>query len=428
MSELKDTEIGLIPESWAVSTIGEIGDVTKLAGYEYTKHITYVEDGEIIALRALNVRDGVLDLTDLKRIYKTVSDELPRSKLYTNDILFTYVGANIGQFALVPENEKFHLAPNICRIRCKEEYNPYFLYSYFRTYQFKKHLEGFVNGSSQGTLPMGNIRLLQIPKPPLHEQNNIVSIFSLLDDKITLLREQNQTLEELAQTLFKRWFVEFEFPNENGQPYKSSGGKMVESELGEIPEGWRVGEVSDFVNHSTKSVSPSKEPNKIFSHYSIPAFDSGRYPTKDTGESILSNKYEVLENSILVSKLNPSTSRIWTVFEPRENGICSTEIQVFVPNTNAYAFSFGLFHYSGIKREMAQRASGTSSSHQRVRPGDILNIEFVVPKEETLKRFEDSVLGLLKKIEDNQEEIQSLTQLRDTLLPKLMSGELRVKE
>ena len=78
------------------------------------------------------------------------------------------------------------------------------------------------------------------------DQKEIAKTINIYDQKITLLREQNQTLEELAQTLFKRWFVEFEFPNENGQPYKSSGGKMVESELGEIPEGWRVGIVEDL--------------------------------------------------------------------------------------------------------------------------------------------------------------------------------------
>lgn len=347
-----------------------------------------------------------------------------------DDILIAKDGSVMKHVFRVKEKPDYVLLSSIAILRPnKEIIDPEFFVYTLKTPRMNYNiLKNYVSGTGVPRIVLKDFKKIDISFPEMTVQKKIAKTLSNLDQKITLLREQNQTLEELAQTLFKRWFVEFEFPNENGQPYKSSGGKMVESELGEIPEGWRVGEVADFVNHSTKSVSPSKEPNKIFSHYSIPAFDSGRYPTKDVGASILSNKYEVLENSILVSKLNPSTSRIWTVFQPCENGICSTEIQVFVPNTNAYAFSFGLFHYSGIKREMAQRASGTSSSHQRVRPGDILNIEFVVPKEETLKKFEDSVLGLLKKIEDNQEEIQSLTQLRDTLLPKLMSGELRVKE
>src|SRR5690606_21216602 len=103
------------------------------------------------------------DLTDIKRIYKNVSDLLPRSKLFKNDILFTYVGANIGQFALVPDNDKYHLAPNICRIRCNVENDAYYLYSYFRTNYFRESLEGFSHGSSQPTLPMGSIRKIPIP-------------------------------------------------------------------------------------------------------------------------------------------------------------------------------------------------------------------------------------------------------------------------
>jgi type I restriction enzyme, S subunit len=208
MSKLLETEIGKVPDQWNVLHIGDIGDVTKLAGFEYTKHFAYVDDGEIIALRALNVREGNLDLSDVRRVHKEVSESLPRSKLFKDDILFTYVGANIGQFALVPEDDKFHLAPNICRVRCKKEYLPYFLYSYFRTNTFRESLEGFSHGSSQPTLPMGIIRKIPVPVPPLEEQKAIAAVLSSLDDKIDLLHRQNHTLEAMAETLFRQWFIE----------------------------------------------------------------------------------------------------------------------------------------------------------------------------------------------------------------------------
>ena len=95
MSGRQETEVGEIPKDWSCLCIGDVADVTKLAGYEYTKHFAYIDDGEVIALRALNVREGKLDLTDIKKIAKSVSNDLPRSKLIKNDILFTYVGANI---------------------------------------------------------------------------------------------------------------------------------------------------------------------------------------------------------------------------------------------------------------------------------------------------------------------------------------------
>jgi len=173
-----------LPDGWKRVKLGEVADVTKLAGFEFTKYIKYVDEGEIIALRALNIRNGYLDLSNVKKIYKHVSDSLERSKLYKNDIIFTYVGANIGQFALVPENDKFHLAPNICRIRCTDKCEPYFLYSYFRTNFFQENLEGFIHGSTQPTMPMKTIRQIPILLPPLPEQKAIAGILSSLDDKI----------------------------------------------------------------------------------------------------------------------------------------------------------------------------------------------------------------------------------------------------
>lgn len=382
------------------------------------------EDSYAVMIRTKNFEQNDFS-KELKYIDEHAYNHLAKSKVYPDDIIMNKI-ANAGSIYRMPDlNRPVSLAMNLFLIRFNEkETDQVFMYYYLK--QNERYIKTFAEGSVTKTITKNAVRNLDVIIPAKKEQLEIVNTLNNLDQKNTLLQEQNQTLEELAQTLFKRWFVEFEFPDENGNPYKSSGGKMVDSELGEIPEGWRVGEVSDFVKHSTKSITPSKEPEKIFSHYSIPAFDSGRYPTKDIGESILSNKYLVLENSILVSKLNPRTSRIWTVFKPHQNSICSTEIQVFIPKKNTYAFSFGMFHTSGVKKEMAQRASGTSSSHQRVRPSDILNIEMVVPKDEVLKNFESSILGSLKKIEANQEEVQSLTQLRDSLLPKLMSGELRV--
>ena len=318
------------------------------------------------------------------------------------------------------------------RLRIKKnapiEISPLFMGYLLRTRFFRKSVANYATMTTRASLNGESIKSIPLSFPSFPVQEEIGKTLHSLEKKIALLRQQNQTLEELAQTLFKRWFVEFEFPNENGVPYKSFGGKMVESELGEIPEGWRVGEVRDHVKHSTKSVSPSKEPEKEFYHYSIPAYDKGRYPTIDFGVTVLSNKYEVINNSILVSKLNPATSRIWPIFTPKTNAICSTEIQVFIPKKYSYSFSFGLFHFAAVKKEMAQRASGTSSSHQRVRPGDILNIECIVPENKILQSFEKAVLGLLQKVEVNQEEIQTLTQFRDIMLPKLMSGELRVEQ
>ena len=107
--------------------LGEISNVTKLAGYEFTKHITYNNDGEIIALRALNLSVGQLDLTNIKRIGRSVSEELPRSKLHKGDVLLSYTGT-VGNYAIIEKDDVFHLAPNVCRIRASEKCIPEYLY------------------------------------------------------------------------------------------------------------------------------------------------------------------------------------------------------------------------------------------------------------------------------------------------------------
>lgn len=409
---------------WQLIELGEVIE-TNLETYsikENWKYINYLDTGSITENKISKIQKLVVS-----------KDKIPsraKRKVCLGDIIYSTVRPNqkhYGQIKIRIDN--LLVSTGFVTIRAiVDKADNDFIYWYLSQNRIvdRLHQIGEHSTSTYPSIKSSDIESLLLYLPSLEEQKEIAKTLSNLDQKITLLRQQNETLEQMAQTLFKRWFVDFEFPNEQGRPYQSSGGKMVASELGEIPEGWRVGVVGDHVLHSTKSITPGKEPKKAFYHYSIPAYDKGKYPSIDLGETILSNKYIVEADSILVSKLNPSKSRIWTVFNLKEKSICSTEIQVFIPNDNSYAFSFGLFHANFIKKEMAQRASGTSSSHQRVRPKDILNIECIIPSSTTLIRFEESVVKLLKKTEDNQEEIQTLTKLRDSLLPKLMSGAIRV--
>ena len=162
-------------------TIGMIGDVTKLAGFEFTKYVTYVETGKIIALRGLNVK-GKLDLTDVKYLDRSDLTKLERSKLYKDDILFTYVGT-VGQVALVDCDDKYYLAPNVARIRLdKEVVDPAYIRYFFQTeYFMRKQIEKYAKTSSMKNLTMENIRKFQVPIPPLEVQAKIVSILDRFD-------------------------------------------------------------------------------------------------------------------------------------------------------------------------------------------------------------------------------------------------------
>lgn len=163
-------------------TLGEIGLVTKLAGFEFTNYVTYSDDGTIIALRGLNVKNGRLDLTDVKYIDKSDFSKLSRSKLVIDDMLFTYVGT-IGQVALIDENDKYYLAPNVALIRINKDYLlPRFAMYFFQTKSFwSKQIDKLLQSSSMKNIPMEKIRKFKLPVPQIEEQERIVSILDRFD-------------------------------------------------------------------------------------------------------------------------------------------------------------------------------------------------------------------------------------------------------
>ena len=195
--------------NFSYTKIGDIAEVTKLAGFEFTKYIEYVEDGEIIALRALNLRNGELDLTDVKRVRRDVSDTLKRSKLFKNDILLTYTGNGYGDCAYIEENDKYHLAPNICKLSPDEtKVDPYYLYAVIRDKHFRELMKNYIGGSSQPTIPMKTIRILEIPLPDLSIQKKIGGVIRVLDEKCRNNRKINENLEQQAQAYFQNLFID----------------------------------------------------------------------------------------------------------------------------------------------------------------------------------------------------------------------------
>ena len=163
--------------------LGDIALVTKLAGYEFTKYVTYSDNGNIIALRGLNVKNGQLVLDDVKYIDNSDLSKLNRSKLVTGDMLFTYVGT-IGQVALIDKNDRFYLAPNVAMIRLndKERILPKYLMHFFQTNLFwNSQINKLLQSSSMKNIPMEKIRKFVIPVPPLSVQENIVKILDRFD-------------------------------------------------------------------------------------------------------------------------------------------------------------------------------------------------------------------------------------------------------
>lgn len=390
--------------------LGELADVTKLAGFEFTKYIKYNNYGEIIALRALNLRHGELDLTDIKRIDRSVSELLPRSKLYINDILLTYTGNGYGDCAIIEENDKYHLAPNICKIAPNvEKVVPYYLYSYIRTNEFYKIMSSHMTGSSQPTIPMKTIRVLPIPLPPIVVQEKIAEVAYCINEKIRKNNAINKNLIQQSQALYSTWFEQF-------LPFD-----------GTMPSDWRIGTLGDIATIKTNSFNPQKNPGVMLEHYSIPAYDEQHFPLFESSDNVKSNKYILTDNSVLVSKLNPDTKRIWRPMCLTDQAVCSTEFIVFEANNSAYRdFLFSIIDSQIFSDWMCAHTTGSTNSRQRTTPSTTLEFKVNVAPDDVIDEFCASVTPMYDLISQNLLENQRLASLRDSLLPKLMSGEIDV--
>lgn len=239
---MKQTEIGLIPDDWEVKSLGDLAFVTKLAGFEFTAHVKYSDLGKIIALRGLNVRKGFLILDDVKYIDDSNFSKLGRSRLFIDDLLFTYVGT-VGNAALVDKNNIYYLAPNVALIRCNKHIHPKFLmYLILSKSFFDKQISTLMSTTSQAALSMTNIRLFEIPIPPFAEQQRIAKALSDVDALIftteKLLQKKRNIKQGTMQELLtgKKRLPGFA---------KSNNTKMTE--LGEIPEDWEVKNIMDIL-------------------------------------------------------------------------------------------------------------------------------------------------------------------------------------
>ena len=176
--------------------LGNISDVTKLAGFEFTKYVTYEDTGSIIAIRGLNCKNGSLDLRDVKYIDNSDFSKLSRSKLYIGDILYTYVGT-VGEVAVVDKNDKYYLAPNVSRIRLSKDYNSDFIKQLLGSKKFYyKIVFPLIATSSQPALSMENLRRFKLRVPSIKEQKKIASLFNAIDERIAT---QNKIIEDLKK-------------------------------------------------------------------------------------------------------------------------------------------------------------------------------------------------------------------------------------
>ena len=211
--------------------------------------------------------------------------------------------------------------------------------------------------------------------------------------------------------MFKAWFVDFE-------PF---GGVM--------PDDWTETTLGTIAAISTKSINSLKQPDLYLEHYSIPAYDEQHYPVFEYASEVKSNKYILTNNSVMISKLNPDTKRIWRPLCLSANTVCSTEFIVYESVNPKYKdYIYSLIDSQSFSDYLCAHTTGSTNSRQRATPKTTLDFPCVLPTDDTMSQFCGVVTPIYNQIGANLIENQRLAFLRDTLLPKLMNGEIDVSE
>jgi len=271
--------------------------------------------------------------------------------------------------------------------------------------------------------------------PPFLEQKKIAAILKSLDDKIEINNKINETLEEMAQTIFKEWFVNFNFPNEEGKPYKDNGGKMIESELGMIPEGWRVGRLGELVSIQNGYAFKSKEllsegGSKVIKIKNISkkniavSLEGCQFISEDT-QIKTNKKFKIISNDILIAMTGAEIGKIRIIPKTKENLYLNQRVgRIDQRFEGGKYYGYNYLLKKDVQKLIFVKAQG--SAQPNISSKDLEEMLVAIPNINLLDLYAKKVNLMYEKIVENLGKNQILIKTRDILLPKLMSGEIRV--
>ncbi len=372
-------------------------------------------------------------------------DKIPsraRRKVRQGDIVYSTVRPNQRHFGLIKNvSDNFLASTGFSVLRGIDGIaHTGFIFRYLTQEQVIEHLHSIAENSitAYPSIKPSDLEQLALDLPPLPEQRAIAHILGTLDDRIELNRRMNETLEAMARALFKSWFVDFDpvrakmEGRDTGLPKDIADlfpHRLADSELGEIPEGWAIFCLDELANHHTKSMAPFSHPETEFEHFSIPAYDAGQVPAIDRCGNIKSNKTVVPSDAVLLSKLNPEIPRVWMPDAPNGRGqISSTEFLAFTPRGPANrSLLFSLFTNVAFRAILQSMVTGTSKSHQRIPPKALKKTRVLSGTPVLFDAFDRLMAPVLVHVVKNRAKSHTLATLREALLPKLISGALRVR-
>lgn len=350
--------------------------------------------------------DGTLNLSELKSVDAPNSDKYI---LKPNDIVFARTGGSTGRNYFYDGSDgvfvyagfliKFSIDP--------EKVNPKYVKYYCRSKQYNDWVQSFNTGSTRGNINAQTFGNMEIPLPERKQQDYLVSILEPIDEKIKNNKQVNDNLQQQAQAIYHERF-ETVSPND-------------------LPSDWRIVTLGEVATISNKSFNPLKEPEILLEHYSIPAFDEAKFPAFELSTSIKSNKFIIDASCFMISKLNPTTKRVWKPYCLTGNAVCSTEFIVYKAKDKTITdFLYSVIDSNSFSDFMCSHVTGSTGSRQRTTPSDTLSYELILPSEDEQAEFQSLVSPMYAQIRINAIENDRLKRLRDSLLPKLMSGEIDV--
>lgn len=376
--------------NWTLEKLGALAELT--VGHVGTMANQYESEG-VPFLRSLNVKPHRIDPTDLKFINPEFARSLKKSRLRTGDVVTVRTGAP-GQTSVIPHWLDGANCSDLVIIRPREKLHPKWL-SYHLNWITKAKISQHLVGAVQQHFNVSSAASLSIQVPPISYQRAVAEVLGALDDKIAanenLISSMQSTMKAIAGT----------------------SSAIV-----------RVGDIS---KRGSKSVNPQTVDGEV-EHFSLPAFDSGEAPENVGASSIKSNKFAIETSCVLVSKLNPRIPRIWNVpIQSDGVALASTEFVVLVPQGLTTSALWAALNTQTFFEEMRGKVAGTSGSHQRVKPQDILDA--MIPDPRALEPSSCELIDYLGLLGARVKAMNfQLARTRDELLPLLMSGKITVKD
>jgi type I restriction enzyme S subunit len=427
---------------WKPAKLDELGFVGRGKSRHRPRNAAFLYGGRYPFFQTGDIKAANFHLTEYSQTYS--EEGLAQSKLWKPGTLCITIAANIAESAILgiegcfPDSVVGFIAdPDKADVR--------FIKYYMEI--LKLQMQSVSRGTTQDNLSVDKLLSFDFLVPPLPLQRRIAGILSAYDELIENSQRRIRILEAMARALYREWFVHFRFPghdNSAGVPDWTAEGRpegvsatdgahqklpRVASPLGDIPQGWE-GRFGDLATIERDGINPFEFPDEEFEHFSIPAFDNGRQPAIELGATILSGKYCIDDSTVLLSKLNPRIPRIWLpVPSGQRRAITSTEFLGLKPRSGVTReFIYAKCCSDEFAGQFGSLAIGTSTSHQRVKPENLLAMPSAVPDRKTIARFTKLVSPMLTVCQQLRSQIQNLRRTRDLLLPRLLSGQVSLSE